>query len=208
MALDNQTPKTELADANRQRIVAGARRHFFANGFRTVTMDDLAQELGMSKKTIYTHFSSKAEIVKAMLMHKFSEVERDLDQITSRKSSKFPATLQELLACLQRHFDEIQPPFIRDMSREAPEMFHLIETRRRDILERHFGRLFREGQRAGIVRDDVSPTWVVAILLAAVNGIMNPAGIAEFNLTPKSGFSAIIRVVLEGVITSKGKSKL
>ena len=42
------------------RIVAAARRYFLAHGFRGVTMDDLAAELGMSKKTLYAHFSSKA----------------------------------------------------------------------------------------------------------------------------------------------------
>src|SRR5690349_13753943 len=48
-----------------QRIVAGARCYFFAHGFRGVTMDDLAAELGMSKKTLYVHFSSKMVLLQA-----------------------------------------------------------------------------------------------------------------------------------------------
>jgi len=51
------------AAAARRRILAGARRHFFANGFRRVTMDDLAAELGMSKKTLYAHFPSKQHLL-------------------------------------------------------------------------------------------------------------------------------------------------
>ena len=43
----------------RQRIVEAARAHFFSHGFRRVTMDDLAEELGISKKTLYAHFPGK-----------------------------------------------------------------------------------------------------------------------------------------------------
>ena len=52
----------------RKRIISGARRHFFAHGFRGVTVDDLAAELGMSKKTLYAHFDSKPQIVEAAIL--------------------------------------------------------------------------------------------------------------------------------------------
>src|SRR6188472_3074551 len=57
------------------RIVSEARRHFMAHGFRGVTMDDLAAELGMSKKTLYAHFRSKPELVQAVILAKAAEVE-------------------------------------------------------------------------------------------------------------------------------------
>jgi len=49
---------------------------------------------------------------------------------------------------------------------------------------------------------------VTEILLGAVQAIMNPTKMAELGLTPKTGFSAILTVILEGVITEKGRSKL
>ena len=55
------------ADASRQRIVEAARAHFFSHGFRSVTMDDLADELGISKKTLYAHFRSKIALLEAVL---------------------------------------------------------------------------------------------------------------------------------------------
>lgn len=94
------------ATAARRRIIAGARRHFFANGFRRVTMDDLANELGMSKKTLYTHFSSKEELVKAVLMDKFDDAAADFARITITSAGDFPAVLQQLLDLVQRHTDE------------------------------------------------------------------------------------------------------
>src|SRR5262245_64934738 len=98
-----------------QRIVTAARRHFFAHGFRSVTMDDLAQELGMSKKTLYASFSSKDALLRAVLLDKFRSVEKDLDGIMAECSNDVLAALHRLLACMQWHTEEIQPPFVRDI---------------------------------------------------------------------------------------------
>ena len=190
-----------------QRIVMAARRHFFAHGFRSVTMDDLAEELGMSKKTLYTSFPSKEALLRSVLLDKFRSVEQDLDRIASASSTDVLDSLHQLLACVQRHAEEIQPPFVRDMRREAPEMFQLVQSRRRDVIQRDFGKIVDEGRRAGIFRKDISTRLMIEILLGATEAIMNPPKMAELGLTPKTGYLTIITVVLEGVLTDKGRSR-
>lgn len=191
-----------------QRIVAEARRHFFSYGFRAVTMDDLAKGLGMSKKTLYSHFPSKAALVAAVLMDKSREVGEDLERITSDSSSDFFARLHQLLAKMREHLDEIQPPFLRDMQREGPDLFRAVEARRRDLIHHYFGKLVEEGRNSGIIRNDIPTRLIVEILFAAVHGIMNPVQMMELELTPSTGFSAIISVIFEGVITEKGRANL
>jgi AcrR family transcriptional regulator len=188
-----------------QRIVSAARRHFFANGFRSVTMDDLAEELGMSKKTLYASFPGKEALLRSVLLDKFRSVEIDLDRIASAASTDVLDSLHQLLACVQRHAEEIQPPFVRDMRREAPEMFQLVQSRRREMIQRHFGKILEAGRRAGIFRKDISTRLMIEILLGATEAIMNPPKMAELGLTPKSGFLTILAVVLEGALTDKGR---
>jgi AcrR family transcriptional regulator len=190
-----------------QRIVGAARRHFFAHGFRSVTMDDLAEEVGMSKKTLYASFAGKTALLRAVLLDKFRSIETDLDGITSESASDVLGSLHQLLACVQRHADEIQPAFVRDIRREAPEMFQLVQSRRRDVIQRYFGRIFDEGRRAGIFRKDIPARLMIEILLGLTEAIMNPPKMAELGLTPKTGFLTIITVVLEGVLTEKGRSR-
>ncbi len=190
------------------RIVAAARVHFFTHGFRNVTMDCLAEELGMSKKTLYAHFTSKTEILEAVLYDQCARVQADLDQVSRGCADDFTGCLQQLLACAQRYTGEIQPPFIRDMAREAPEMFAIITRRRREILEQSFGRLFNEGRRAGFIRQDLPVKLILEILLGAVEAVVNPVKMNELDLTPKTGFSSIISVVLRGIVTEEGRAKL
>jgi AcrR family transcriptional regulator len=202
----HDTPSAEERFAA-NRIVGAARAHFFAHGFRNVTMDQLADELGMSKKTLYAHFPSKSLLLEAVIAAKFEEMRAALDRITSDSSTDFMDSLHQLLACMHRHTEEIQPPFIRDMRREEPGVFQSIEQRRREIIQRYFGKLFQNGRSAGIIRKDVPVRVVVEILLAATQSIMNPVRIEELKLTPKTGFSAIISVILEGIITDEGRAK-
>ena len=189
-----------------ERIVAAARRHFFAHGFRSVTMDDLAEELGMSKKTLYGAFPSKLDLLRAVLLEKFRNVESDLDQVTSAASTDVLGALHQLLACMQRHAGEIQPPFVRDIRREAPEFFKLVENRRRRIIQRYFGKIFEEGRRAGIIRKDIPTRLMIEMLVGVTEAIMNPPKMAELELTPKAGYLSVVTVMLEGLLTEKGRT--
>lgn len=202
-ARSRELPETSAS----QRIGAVARRHFFNHGFRNVTMDDLAEELGMSKKTLYGCFPSKTALLRAVLEDKFRHIETDLDRIMSECSADVLIALQRLLACVQRHAEEIQPPFVRDIRREAPEIFSLVESHRRNVIERYFGRLFKEGRRAGIIRKDIPTPLMIEIFLGVTEAIMNPPKMAELGLTPAAGFVAITSVILEGALTEKGRSK-
>src|SRR5436305_2413480 len=198
-------PRRQKLDSDRQRIVDAARIHFFKHGFRSVTMDDLTEELGISKKTIYTHFPGKIDMLEAVLADKFASVEEQLKEVTRAQPHDVPATLRELLAGTQRELDEIKPPFVRDMRQKAPHVFQGIERRRAALFQQYFGNLLLAGQRAGMVRKDVQANLIIEILLAIVQAIMNPAKMEKLGLMPKEGFAGILKVVLQGALTPKGR---
>jgi AcrR family transcriptional regulator len=198
-------PRSRKGDPNRQRIVDAARVHFFSHGFRSVTMDDLAEELGISKKTLYAHFPGKIDLLEAVLADKLAGVEATLKEVMRVHRHDFPAALQELLAGTHRELDEIKPPFVRDMRQKAPEVFKLVERRRAALIQRYFGKFFVDGQRAGMVRKDVPAKLIIEILLAMVQSIMNPPKMEELGMMPKEGFTGILKIVLEGALTAKGR---
>jgi AcrR family transcriptional regulator len=197
--------RSRNADSIRQRMVSAARAHFFNHGFRSVTMDDLAEELGMSKKTLYAHFPGKIDLLQAVLVDKFASVEARLSRVSRAHSHNFTAALHGLLTGTQRELDEIKPPFVRDVRQKAPHVFKVIERRRAALIQRYFGKLFIEGQRTGMVRKDVPVKLIIEILLAMVQSIMNPPKMEELGMMPKEGFAGILKIVLEGTLTAKGR---
>src|SRR4029434_2836637 len=102
----------------------------FVPGVRRVSMDDLAAELRMSKKTLYACFPSKSSLVEAVLKDKFNEVEKDLGRLASEESYDREEAIHRFLHRVQRHTSEIHPTFVRDLGRESPDLFRIVEHRR------------------------------------------------------------------------------
>jgi AcrR family transcriptional regulator len=197
--------RSRKSSAIQQRIVDAARAHFFSHGFRSVTMDDLAEELGISKKTLYAYFPGKFDLLQAVLADKLTDVEATLKEVTRAHPDDFSATLRKLLAGTQRELDEIKPPFVRDMRQKAPDVFKLVEGRRGALIQRYMGKFFVDGQRLGMVRKDVPAKLIIEILLAMVQSIMNPPKMEELGMMPKEGYAGILKIVLEGALTPKGR---
>jgi hypothetical protein len=62
-----------------------------------------------------------------------------------------------------------------------------------------------EGQRVAMVRKDVPAKLIIEILLAMVQSIMNPPKMEELGMMPKKGYAGILKIVLEGTLTAKGR---
>jgi AcrR family transcriptional regulator len=191
-----------------QRILSIARQHFMAHGFKNVTMDDLASEMGMSKKTLYTHFSSKADLLKSVLTQKLDDAERELESVVFEKSGDFIGALHQLTTHLQKHTGEAQPVFVRDLSREEPALAEYLIARRRKIIEKTFVKLLACGRDAGHVRDDIPIEFLIEILLAILETIAVPKRLAGHDLTVTECVSRILSTFLHGVLTEKGRRNL
>jgi AcrR family transcriptional regulator len=161
-------------DPTRQRIVDAARIHFFSHGFRSVTMDDLAEELGISKKTLYAHFPGKIDLLEAVLADKFAGVEATAEESYRAHPQDFPAALQELLAGTQRELDEIKPPFVRDMRQKAPDVLQNRRTPSGRANPALLSEIFRRMATGRNGAQDVPAKLIIEILLAMVQSIMNP----------------------------------
>jgi len=170
-------------------------------------MDDLAGELGMSKKTLYAHFSSKIALLQAVMSDKINSVEADLEKAVADSPEDFPARLQALLACMRAHTDEISAIYVRDVQREAPELFALVQKKRRELIQRFFGKLLQDGRKAGMIRKDIPAVMMIEMLMGAVDAVVNPAKMGELESTPKVAFYQIITIFLEGVLTKEGRTK-
>lgn len=185
----------------RARIIAGARKHFFAHGFRGVTMDDIARELGMSKKTLYAHFTSKPDLLEAAIQNKLGNFDSDLAAIETKHEGDFATTLREYLACMARHAGELTPAFVRDMKTVAADLWTAVESRRAAVLERYFGKLFKDGRKQGLIRADLPPKLIMEVMLGLIQSVLNPQKVSELNLTPQSALAQTLSIILNGIFT-------
>jgi AcrR family transcriptional regulator len=189
----------------RARIVAAARRHFFSVGYSALTMDDLSAELGMSKKTLYRHFASKDAVIGEVLDLFASEVRAMAEAVFSDESLSFTARLHRFSDAMVRRFASIQPHVMRDLERYAPQISRKIEELRYRNIPHVFGRIFRQGQEAGMVRDDIDAAFAVEFWRAAIQGMMQPATLERLGITTDQAFGRAIDLFFAGFLTNAGR---
>jgi AcrR family transcriptional regulator len=189
--------------ATRERIVGVAERIFLQAGFSRVLMDDLARELGMSKKTVYLHFASKEALLRAVLLRRVAEADQGMRAIVKAREA-FPEKLRHVARFLLGKLGEVSPIFLEDIRRYAPDCFLIVEEFRGRAIPDYFSQLFEEGIRAGHVRSRLHCDLLIRMLVLSIQGIIRPETLAELHLPPREALEHILSVIFEGILTPRG----
>ncbi len=193
------------ADGPVARIVAAARRHFIALGFSRTTMDDLAGELGMSKKTLYAHFPGKEALISFMLETKIGEVRKGMKALSEDESVPVVERAHRMMAFIVRQMSEVSPAFLRDLERHHPALYARMESVRAEILPQVWGRLLAQGAAEGLIRRELDPAFVSEMVLTTIQGLLRPATLDRLELPPHEVIDRVLTVVFNGILTPAGR---
>lgn len=197
-------PKTaSRTTADRLRIVEAARAHFFSQGHAAVTMDQLAAELGMSKKTLYLHFPSKDALLEAIIDDFAKGAAAMLARILGDPQSTSPEKLRNALAGISDHLAPIQPAFLASLRRFAPQQYQRIQSLRRQNLTAHLLPLLAAGRQRGELRATSDPAFVVELLLQAIHGLLEPETLRRLGRTPSQAVGEALDVLFHGILRTQ-----
>jgi len=187
-----------------ERILHAARAHFFRFGFAGSTMDDLASELGMSKKTLYQHFRSKDSIVDALIRAKAARVVGGLDAILDTPGLTFAERVSRVLAHLHAQLGEINAVFLRDLRRFVPAVYARVEEMRAQTIPRVWERLLREGMEAGAVRADLDVRFTARMIQVLMQHLMQPENLERLGVQPPEMMARFFNLIFTGMLTRAG----
>lgn len=147
----------------KQKILAKAHQLFVEQGIRNVTMDGLAQSLGMSKRTIYEQFADKQELVKADAQLFAQQIKQDSERVMKEADNVIQG-LAQMMQYFQNMVQTVTPFYFKDMKKFYPNAYECI-TSKKDVhdfaLTTH---LVQSGILQGIFRDDVNVKLVCFFL--------------------------------------------
>lgn len=192
---------------HRQWIIDKAAEKFFGLGYARVTMDELANELGMSKKTLYKYFSSKVDLLRAVIQDFIRNVIAEQECILNDTTLDFEKRFSELLKLLIRILSKINPALMRDVQRAAPDVWEIIEQTRQKRINTVFGRLLREGQQKAYVREDLHLPLVIMAMAATIRETLNPAALSQFPVSLIDAFETFRSIFLGGILTDHGRRR-
>jgi AcrR family transcriptional regulator len=187
-----------MENANRSRIIKAARDLFNSRGYRSVTINDLAGSLGMSKKTIYQSFASKEEIAEAVV----EETMERIDQVTAQ--SKFPsseplAAIKGMLIYSQDEQYRFGPMFMLDIEKYLPELAKKYKNFR-EGKKRSVEQLLLKGQQIGAVREDVRISDAVEVLSICLKAL------ARGGSTNTNAIDLFLTIFCSGIAASSSHS--
>ena len=189
------------------RILEVAGSQFFNLGFTKVTMDEIAHELGMSKRTLYQYFPGKKALLRKALLSRTERISEGLGNISQSNETHFGEKLEQSLTLVATEIPHFSPIFLRDIQRHAPEVWQELDQRRQEHIHTRFGQLIQEGVKEGFLRKDIDAKVLVLLFSTLIRNILNPETLSRLPLSAPQAFSVISGVLFEGILTDKGRAQ-
>lgn len=185
----------------RNRILEAAEEQFFKHGCSSVTMEALAEQLGMSKKTLYQYFQSKEELIAEVTHIVMANCDRNLEETMNDPELDFVDKFKQMIYYITRIWARMSRAMIDDLRKNTPELWKQVDAQRRERITRDFMKVISEGIQSGVFRKDLDPHLFIVIYAKANEAVMNPDVLAELPYSADQVFENFAKVFFEGILT-------
>ncbi|MGC1516568.1 MAG: TetR/AcrR family transcriptional regulator [Maribacter sp.] len=191
----------------KEKILEKATDMFLTLGFKSVTMDDLANEIGISKKTIYAHYENKTKLVEESTAHLFCSISKGIDGI--RDLHKDPIEeLYEIKKFVMLHLKDEKSSPQHQLQKYYPKVYGIMKDKQFELMEDCVVENIKKGITLGIYRENLNIDFVARIYFSGVTNIKDQ------KLFPISIFpigtlmDEYLEYHLRGIVTPKGRKIL
>lgn len=154
-----------------RKILKEAQRHFLEKGYKKTSMEGIALALGISKKTLYTHFAGKQVLLSAVLATVITQLEAKVAAVLKQRqlpfALKWSAATEQLLPYLSRASLDFCAEIRVQESQYWADFLQELTT----SIHPHFIQLIEEGKTSGQVSPELAPQLLWNLLCAAVRSL-------------------------------------
>ena len=188
----------------KDRIVQGSLKQFMQYGFRNVSMDDIASNLGMSKKTLYQHFTEKEELVAAALEFDIENNQKDCVRSTNTSNNAI-AEVYDIIRVVAEQLRDMNPMVLFEMQKFHPKAFKRFQQHKDEFILKMIHQNLLRGIAEGLYREDINIEVLAKFRLESMMLIFNPEIFPFSKSYPLMDLMMIIgEHFLFGISTNKG----
>jgi AcrR family transcriptional regulator len=159
-------------------------------------VDELARDVGISKRTLYEQFRTKEEMAREALIRLTQKLQEGIEEILADPSHE-AEQLRAIVLRVCTTYSRARPPFFRDVE-TTPVLTELLEASRARCFTQ-VEELIRSGIASGSFRAELDPRLVRRSLLGAVDAVIRPEILAQDRLSMEQAFDAIMDLILRGM---------
>lgn len=187
----------------RERILEAAQELFFKFGIKSVTMDDIAKHLGMSKKTIYQFYRDKDEIVLSLSQEDLKRHQDIIDNVVSNSKDAVHEIIL-MMDYVSDSFKKMNPNLLYDLQKYYPKAWQTFlsfkEKKMMEVVETNFAK----GIEQGLYRADINSKILARLRIEQVEMAMNPVIFPPDKYDLSQVQVVLLDHFLYGILTLKG----
>lgn len=187
----------------KEDIIHTAADMFLTLGFKSVTMDDIAGKMGISKKTIYTHFSTKNKLIEATTIHILESIEEGIEKIKARENNAIEE-LYEIKKFVMHHLKDEKSSPQYQLSKYYPKVYQNVQDNHLNMVHCSITENLQKGIRGGLYRPDIPVEFISKIYFMGITGIKNSNLFPVEKFPVKKLTESFLEYHLRAIVTPKG----
>ena len=198
---------TELTNKMKDNILKKAADMFITLGFKSVTMDDIANEMSISKKTIYQHFSNKTELVKNVTTYVFSSIACGIDEIIEQSTNPIEELYDiKQFVLLQLKNEAVSPSY--QLQKYYPKIYIKLKKMHFEKMHVCIINNINKGIKMGLYREGVNTELICRFYFSGMTNIKDEELFPSASFDPIAVQNEFLEYHLRGVCTLKGIEKV
>ncbi|WP_323027225.1 TetR/AcrR family transcriptional regulator [Gelidibacter japonicus] len=187
----------------REKIVHRATELFLSLGVKSVTMDDIANELGISKKTIYVHFENKTQLVEASTLEVFEIISQGIDAICQLQKDPIEEIYDIKKLVMEHLKDEKSSPY-HQLQKYYPKIFSSLRSKQYRLMEDCVADNLKRGITLGLYRDNLEIDIISKLYFTSIMSLKDKQLFPLKHFSMSSLMNHYLEYHVRGICTPKG----
>lgn len=188
-------------------ILENATHLFLNQGFKSVTMDDIATHMGISKKTIYANYAHKTELVEAVGVHILSNIQCAVTDMIKEHMNPIEE-LYEVKKYVIKHLQSEKNASIQQMSKYYPKIFNKLRDTQYAFMRSCMEKSIASGIEMGLFRNNLDVEFVSRMYQVGITNIKDTNIFPSDKFPPIDLYEMYLEYHIRGIVTPEGRKIL
>ena len=191
----------------RKKIISKSEELFLSLGFKSVTMDDIANAMGISKKTIYTHFSNKTALVEVVTFSILDHISKGIDTINAASVNPIEE-LYDIKLFVMNYFKNERVSPQHQLKKYYPEIFERLKIKQFEKMHSSVENSLKMGMNIGLFRPDIDINFISRLYFNGMTAIRDISIFPESDFDKNYLFESYLEYHLRAIVTNEGLNLL
>ena len=196
-------PVVYLQPIMRENIIQKSAELFLTLGFKSVTMDDIANEMGISKKTIYVHFENKTKLVEAVTFSLFENICDGIDCICEASHNPIEELYDIKMYVMNYLKNEKTSPQYQ-LKKYYPQIYQRLHVKQFEKMHESVKESIQNGVNTGLFRPNIDVDFISRMYFNGMSGIKDESIFPQSKFTMDYLMESYLEYHLRAIVTDNG----